>query len=103
MRFLTIFSTSLFPIDRSITLLPNVLKFTKKYPEPCNGCAWETPLNLGSCSQLYVAAVAKWSRHRIVAGLVTSSSPVPLKTPRVGQRCTLNLSRAQKSSLGVVW
>ncbi|GFX17093.1 uncharacterized protein TNCV_4266191 [Trichonephila clavipes] len=27
---------------------------------------------------------------------VTSSSPVPLKTRRVGQRCTLNLSRAQK-------
>ncbi|GFV67725.1 uncharacterized protein TNCV_4624051 [Trichonephila clavipes] len=27
-----------------------------------------------------------------------SSSPVPLKTRRVGQRCTLNLSRAQTSS-----
>ncbi|GFU85319.1 uncharacterized protein TNCV_2386241 [Trichonephila clavipes] len=30
--------------------------------------------------------------------LVTSSSPVPLKTHRVGERCTLNLSRAQTSS-----
>ncbi|GFW02020.1 hypothetical protein TNCV_1149001 [Trichonephila clavipes] len=30
--------------------------------------------------------------------LVMSSSPVPLKTRRVGQRCTLNLSRAQTSS-----
>ncbi|GFY28257.1 uncharacterized protein TNCV_4395911 [Trichonephila clavipes] len=30
--------------------------------------------------------------------LVTSSSPVPLKTRRVGQRCTLNLSRAETSS-----
>ncbi|GFX61537.1 uncharacterized protein TNCV_2745121 [Trichonephila clavipes] len=29
---------------------------------------------------------------------VTSSSPVPLKTRRVGKRCTLNLSRAQTSS-----
>ncbi|GFX13027.1 uncharacterized protein TNCV_2356831 [Trichonephila clavipes] len=46
----------------------------------------------------YVAAVAEWSRYRIVAGLVTSSSPVPLKTRRVGQRCSLNLSRAKTSS-----
>ncbi|GFU98469.1 uncharacterized protein TNCV_3653001 [Trichonephila clavipes] len=44
------------------------------------------------------AAVAEWYRHRIVAGFVTSSSPVPLKTCRVGQRCTLNLSRAETSS-----
>ncbi|GFX29181.1 uncharacterized protein TNCV_3217161 [Trichonephila clavipes] len=29
---------------------------------------------------------------------VTSSSPVPLKTRRVGDRCSLNLSRAQTSS-----
>ncbi|GFV37218.1 hypothetical protein TNCV_1056221 [Trichonephila clavipes] len=27
-----------------------------------------------------------------------SSSPVPIKTRRVGQRCTLNLSRAETSS-----
>ncbi|GFT52186.1 uncharacterized protein TNCV_2530551 [Trichonephila clavipes] len=33
-----------------------------------------------------------------LAWLVTSSSPVPLKTRRVGQRCTLNLSRAETSS-----
>ncbi|GFW34817.1 uncharacterized protein TNCV_698051 [Trichonephila clavipes] len=43
-----------------------------------------------------VAAVAEWYRYRIVACLVTSSSPVPLKTHRVGQR--LNLSRAETSS-----
>ncbi|GFS62076.1 hypothetical protein TNCV_476471 [Trichonephila clavipes] len=30
--------------------------------------------------------------------LVTSSSPVPLKTHRVGQRCALHLSRAHTSS-----
>ncbi|GFX21409.1 hypothetical protein TNCV_2821171 [Trichonephila clavipes] len=47
---------------------------------------------------MLVAAVAEWYRHRIVAGFVTSSSPVPLKTRRVGQRCTLNLSRAETSS-----
>ncbi|GFX53636.1 uncharacterized protein TNCV_1185641 [Trichonephila clavipes] len=45
-----------------------------------------------------VTAVAEWYRYRIVACLATSSSPVPLKTRRVGQRCTLNLSRAQTSS-----
>ncbi|GFW42832.1 histone-lysine N-methyltransferase SETMAR [Trichonephila clavipes] len=45
-----------------------------------------------------VAAVAEWYRYRIVACHVTSSSPVPLKTHRVGQRCPLNLSRAETSS-----
>ncbi|GFW80701.1 hypothetical protein TNCV_3235531 [Trichonephila clavipes] len=30
--------------------------------------------------------------------LVTSSSPLPLKTRPVGERCTLNLSRAETSS-----
>ncbi|GFV50944.1 uncharacterized protein TNCV_302051 [Trichonephila clavipes] len=50
----------------------------------------------------FVAVVAEWYRYRIVACLVTSSSPVPLKTRRVEQRCTLNLSRAEMSSRGVV-
>ncbi|GFX56878.1 uncharacterized protein TNCV_3566501 [Trichonephila clavipes] len=45
-----------------------------------------------------VAAVAEWYRYRTVACLVTISSPVPLKTRRVGQRCTLNLSTAETSS-----
>ncbi|GFU89269.1 uncharacterized protein TNCV_4278831 [Trichonephila clavipes] len=44
------------------------------------------------------SAVAEWSRYRIETGLVTSSSPVPLKARRVGVRCTLNLSRDQTSS-----
>ncbi|GFS55291.1 uncharacterized protein TNCV_1626311 [Trichonephila clavipes] len=39
-----------------------------------------------------------WYRYRTVACLVTSSSPVPLKTRRVRKRCTLNLSRAETSS-----
>ncbi|GFW91523.1 uncharacterized protein TNCV_3376861 [Trichonephila clavipes] len=44
-----------------------------------------------------VATVAEWYRYWIMACLVTSSSPVPLKTRRVGKRCTLNLSRAETS------
>ncbi|GFU18015.1 uncharacterized protein TNCV_3393691 [Trichonephila clavipes] len=44
------------------------------------------------------AAVAEWYRYRTVACFVTGSSPVPLKIRRVGQRCTLNLSRAETSS-----
>ncbi|GFV45304.1 uncharacterized protein TNCV_2037571 [Trichonephila clavipes] len=49
-------------------------------------------------SLLGAAAVAEWSRYRIVAGFVPSSSLVPLKSHRVGQRYTINLSRAQTSS-----
>ncbi|GFV63117.1 hypothetical protein TNCV_1345761 [Trichonephila clavipes] len=45
-----------------------------------------------------VAAVTEWRRYRIVAGFVTTSSPVPLKTRLVGERCKLDLSRAQTSS-----
>ncbi|GFV39540.1 histone-lysine N-methyltransferase SETMAR [Trichonephila clavipes] len=45
-----------------------------------------------------VAAVVEWYRYRIVVCFVTSSSSVPLKTRRVGQRCTLNLSRVETSS-----
>ncbi|GFW57396.1 uncharacterized protein TNCV_543101 [Trichonephila clavipes] len=52
------------------------------------------PKLLPSIRDIFVAAVVEWYRYRIVACLVTSSSPVPLKTRRVGQRCTLNLSRA---------
>ncbi|GFY13144.1 hypothetical protein TNCV_363911 [Trichonephila clavipes] len=52
----------------------------------------------GSC----VAAVAEWYGYRTVAFFVTGSSPVPLKTRRVGQRCTLNLSRAE-TNLPLVW
>ncbi|GFV19702.1 hypothetical protein TNCV_479281 [Trichonephila clavipes] len=59
---------------------------------------------LGSSSIFFrVAAVAEWSRYQIVAGLDTSSRPVPLKTRLVGERCTLNLSRAHKRPpIGVV-
>ncbi|GFU23902.1 hypothetical protein TNCV_3331681 [Trichonephila clavipes] len=33
----------------------------------------------------FMAVVAEWYRYRIMAYLVTSSSPVPLKTRRVGK------------------
>ncbi|GFX21752.1 transposon Tf2-6 polyprotein [Trichonephila clavipes] len=51
------------------------------------------------------AAVAEGYRYRTGACLVTSLSPEPLKTRRVGQRCMLNLSRAETSSrwCGVVF
>ncbi|GFX79463.1 hypothetical protein TNCV_824521 [Trichonephila clavipes] len=52
--------------------------------------------------QRELAAVAEWYRYRIMACLLTSSNPLPPKTCRVGQRCTLNLSRAETSSRGVV-
>ncbi|GFW31705.1 uncharacterized protein TNCV_3099301 [Trichonephila clavipes] len=55
-------------------------------------------VSLNDSCLFLVVAVAEWYRYRIVACLVTSSSPVPLKTRRVGQRCTLNLSRAETSS-----
>ncbi|GFX34794.1 uncharacterized protein TNCV_2327341 [Trichonephila clavipes] len=58
-----------------------------------NDCSYRNVTEHG-----YVAAVAEWYRYRIVACFVTGSSPVPLKTRRVGQRCTLNLSRAETSS-----
>ncbi|GFY05445.1 uncharacterized protein TNCV_961401 [Trichonephila clavipes] len=38
------------------------------------------------------------SCYLLITKGVTSSSPVPLKTRRVGEKCTLNLSRAQTSS-----
>ncbi|GFU61154.1 uncharacterized protein TNCV_4084091 [Trichonephila clavipes] len=45
-----------------------------------------------------VDTVDECYRYRTVACLVSSSSPVPLMTHLVGQRCTLNLSRAETSS-----
>ncbi|GFW64147.1 transposable element Tc3 transposase [Trichonephila clavipes] len=66
---------------------------------PCDFFLWGHLRNLYFVFKATtVAAVAEWYRYRIVACLVTSSSPVPLKTLRVGQRCTLNLSRAETSS-----
>ncbi|GFV27330.1 uncharacterized protein TNCV_3795251 [Trichonephila clavipes] len=52
------------------------------------------PVLLQKAPSNIVAVVVKWYRYRIV----TSSSPVPLKSHRVGQRCTLNMSRAEMSS-----
>ncbi|GFY08110.1 hypothetical protein TNCV_1355241 [Trichonephila clavipes] len=53
-----------------------------------SGCLTPTRWDCG----IPVVKVSDDGRH------VTSSSPVPPKTHRVGQRCTLNLSRAETSS-----
>ncbi|GFW09433.1 hypothetical protein TNCV_3995401 [Trichonephila clavipes] len=51
-----------------------------------------------------VAAVAEWYRYRSVACLVTNSSPVPLKTLRVGQRRSNLICRELKRPpIGGVW
>ncbi|GFW68090.1 putative RNA-directed DNA polymerase from transposon BS [Trichonephila clavipes] len=52
---------------------------------------FKTPAILKGCGSP-VVRVSNLGRH------VMSSIPVPLKTRRVGQRCTLNLSRAETSS-----
>ncbi|GFV09955.1 uncharacterized protein TNCV_4517091 [Trichonephila clavipes] len=55
---------------------------------------WPSPI-----SKSIVAAVAEWPKKVSDRGwLVTSSSPVPLKTRCVGERCMLNLSSAQTFS-----
>ncbi|GFU08564.1 uncharacterized protein TNCV_3101031 [Trichonephila clavipes] len=69
---------------------------TRRPGEACNQKCLR-PRHAGPTSRV-VAAVAEWYRYRTVACFVTGSSPVPLKTRRVGQRCTLNLSRAETSS-----
>ncbi|GFX81726.1 uncharacterized protein TNCV_317301 [Trichonephila clavipes] len=66
----------------------------------------ERKVEMNEVPKFPVAAVAEWYRYRTVACFVTGSNPVPLKTRRVGQRCTLNLSRAETSSRWcgvVVW
>ncbi|GFW93658.1 uncharacterized protein TNCV_4541871 [Trichonephila clavipes] len=60
--------------------------------------SWMKRPELYCSRQVRVAAVAERYRYRTVACFVTGSSPVPLKSRRVGQRCTLNLSRAETSS-----
>ncbi|GFY01430.1 uncharacterized protein TNCV_850381 [Trichonephila clavipes] len=62
----------------------NFSKFTRF---GCKFCSTNTNCGCGSL-------VVKISGHSL---RVMSSSPVPLKTRRVGERCTLNLSRAHAS------
>ncbi|GFT86020.1 uncharacterized protein TNCV_3256551 [Trichonephila clavipes] len=82
-----------------MTCQPRADTLTIRLPRPPVGEVWKLEEGDTSSGHLTMeTAVAEWSRYRIVAGLLMSSSPVPLKTRRVGQRCTLNLSRAQSSS-----
>ncbi|GFW46664.1 hypothetical protein TNCV_1937331 [Trichonephila clavipes] len=50
-------------------------------------------------SRIESGALPLWSRKRTRGRRVMSLSLVPLKTGRVGERCTLNISRTQTSSL----
>ncbi|GFV00036.1 uncharacterized protein TNCV_4057091 [Trichonephila clavipes] len=81
-------------------MIRDILRHGPIGPGPRASPSVEASLRFRLC---LVAAVAEWYRYRTVACLDTCSSPVPLKTRRVGQRCTLNLSRAEMSSRGVVW
>ncbi|GFU84857.1 hypothetical protein TNCV_2127981 [Trichonephila clavipes] len=69
-----------------------------RHRKPSNCIIMRHYCNFIFLSFFKVAAVAESSRYRIMAGLATSSSPVPLKIRRGGQRCTLNLLRAEISS-----
>ncbi|GFV58747.1 uncharacterized protein TNCV_3730851 [Trichonephila clavipes] len=51
-----------------------------------------------TCSELIQGCGSPVVRVSDHGRYVMSLSPVPLKTRRVGQRCTLNLSRAETSS-----
>ncbi|GFV28423.1 transposable element Tcb1 transposase [Trichonephila clavipes] len=50
-----------------------------------------------------MAAVALWSRYRIVADFVTSSSPVPLKTRRLGSDARYIYRELKRPPVGVMW
>ncbi|GFY07515.1 hypothetical protein TNCV_1822751 [Trichonephila clavipes] len=78
------------------TLNPSRLK------RPPVGVVWK--LGDGKPTQLSLAGRGKEVIKASDRGWrVISSSPVPLKTRRVGKRCTLNLSRAQTSSRWCGW
>ncbi|GFX32104.1 uncharacterized protein TNCV_4099531 [Trichonephila clavipes] len=64
------------------------------YQSP-QGDEWGKIIGLREGGQGCGSPVVKVSNH---GRHVMSSIPVPLKTRRVGQRCTLNLSRAETSS-----
>ncbi|GFW78314.1 uncharacterized protein TNCV_4123831 [Trichonephila clavipes] len=74
------------------------LLYPSQYTRPLG-----TEMHEQMSDQVVVAVVAEWYGYRTVACFVTGSSPVPLKTRRVGQRCTLNLSRAETSSRWWWW
>ncbi|GFY05728.1 uncharacterized protein TNCV_4403951 [Trichonephila clavipes] len=76
---------------RTLANTPDIACYDEDKPE-IRGKAQLNPDSVYSASA--TAAVAVWYRYQIV----TSSSPVPLNPHRVGQRCTLNLSRAETSS-----
>ncbi|GFU20073.1 uncharacterized protein LOC103524116 [Trichonephila clavipes] len=84
--------------DKSYTLALTPSLNLHKQNQTYTTTPTEGLLNIDKFKRKMSAVVVEWYRYRIVAGFVTGSSPVPLKTRPVGQRCTLNLSRAGTSS-----
>ncbi|GFU42221.1 uncharacterized protein TNCV_4554081 [Trichonephila clavipes] len=86
---------NIFGVEPSAGFYPEI-----KYPVTRCSCKFSI-LHIfftSSHPEICTAAVTEWYRYLIVAGFVSSWNPVPLQTHRVGQRCTLNLSRAETSS-----
>ncbi|GFU20785.1 uncharacterized protein TNCV_4173181 [Trichonephila clavipes] len=101
----------LMPILDNSNSATNGLNVTRPFRQQPNSCGWarESTVKLTETKKTkqfaspyivscYGGRGSRRYRYRIVACFVTSSSPVPLKIRRVGQRCTLNLSRAETSS-----
>ncbi|GFW77572.1 uncharacterized protein TNCV_2499641 [Trichonephila clavipes] len=80
----------------SLSLNRTVTCMVLKANDRCTSCPCHDEFRGPRSDYVRQAAVAKW--YRIMACFITSSSPVPLKTCRVGQRCMLNLSRVEMSS-----
>ncbi|GFU49527.1 hypothetical protein TNCV_1590721 [Trichonephila clavipes] len=72
-----------------------MLKLGEGVPAELSCSSLDQGSKLGDSLRGRGSQVVKVSDH---GWRVMSSSPVPLKTSRVGERCTLNLSRAQASS-----
>ncbi|GFY15862.1 hypothetical protein TNCV_1285071 [Trichonephila clavipes] len=81
--------------ERRICDIPEIFQNARNSMQPRSvielACL-RKPKVVGSTPVGPVVKVSDHDKH------VMSSSPVPLKTRRIGERCTLNMSRAQTSS-----
>ncbi|GFV52613.1 uncharacterized protein TNCV_649121 [Trichonephila clavipes] len=107
LRYFGVLESNTLPCSKHIRLVKGLVTFLAKKRRNArydrNSCSLACKFDhlMFDKDIFAVAMVAEWYRYRIVAGLVTSSIPVPLKTRRVGVRCLLNLSRAPTCSRGV--
>ncbi|GFV06744.1 hypothetical protein TNCV_1611571 [Trichonephila clavipes] len=81
--------------DANLALLPRFRQILIEPPFNVRLIRWFKYSTVSRCKCGHGSLVIKISDR---GWLVTNSTPVPQKTRCVGQRCTLNLSRAQKSS-----